>query len=88
MYAVVTGLYTRPVPRILPVVRVRVGVGVRAGVGVRVGVRVEVELGIGLVPRILPGVVASIVLGSKVSGPRYSTFSPPSLTVTMSGLPG
>ena len=45
-------------------------------------------MGLGLVPMILPGVVASKVLGSNVSGPRYSTFSPPSLTVTMSGLPG
>eukprot|EP00964_Phaeocystis_antarctica_P017652 scaffold9766_cov51-Phaeocystis_antarctica.AAC.2 len=37
------------------------------------------------VPRIVPGFVASLVVGLNVSGPRYSTFSPPSLTVTMSG---
>ena len=40
-------------------------------------------------PRIVPAFVATIgiVLGLNVSGPRYRTFSPPSLTVTMSGSP-
>ena len=37
-------------------------------------------------PRIVPAFVATI-LGLNVSGPRYRTFSPPSLTVTMSGSP-
>ena len=34
-------------------------------------------------PRIVPDFIAAM----DVSGPRYRTFSPPSLTVTMSGSP-
>ena len=37
-------------------------------------------------PRIVPAFIASIII-LNLSGPRYRTFSPPSLTVTMSGLP-
>ena len=37
----------------------------------------------GALPRIVPDFIAAM----DVSGPRYRTFSPPSLTVTMSGLP-